>query len=114
MVIVKAGRVPPDGEDDDTDNNDPYLSDVIESSGMGRPNRDLDVTTECSMIPAQVLYGDDDIGESDVMLGQGPWFWPTCARRRQNFRPISVGQIVTPGYASLVDRFLLLGHAFRV
>lgn len=44
---------------------------MIKSSGMGRPNQDMDVTTESSMF--QTLYDDDHGGVSDVMLGQGSW-----------------------------------------
>lgn len=72
VVIDKDGCMPPDDEDDEMLTNDPDISDVIESSGMRRPNRDLDVMTEWEMFPAQKSYEDDDGGESDVMIGQCP------------------------------------------
>lgn len=46
LVIDKTARVPPDYEDDQTGKNDPEVSDMIDLSGMRRPNRDLNVTTE--------------------------------------------------------------------
>lgn len=74
MVIDKAGCMPPDDEDDKKANNDAYLSDVIESSGMGRPNRNLQMTTEWALFPTPAWYDDYDGGASDVILVQGPWF----------------------------------------
>lgn len=74
VVINKAGSVLPDDEDADKGNNDPKVSNMIESLGMGSPNRDLDLTTEWAMFTKTALYDDDDGVESDVMVGQGPRF----------------------------------------
>lgn len=71
VVIDKADCMPPDDGDDETSNNDPEVCDLITLPGMGRPNRDLEVTAEWEMFPTPVLDDDDDGGDSDVMLGQG-------------------------------------------
>lgn len=60
MMAVEAG------------DNNPDISDVINESGLRRPNGDLDVTTAWTTFPAQALNDDEDSGELDVMLGQGP------------------------------------------
>lgn len=74
VVVDKAGFMPPDDEDDETSNNEPDIYYLIESSGMGSPSRDLEVTIEWEMFPARASYKDDDRGESDVMVCQGLWF----------------------------------------
>lgn len=74
MVIDKAIRVPPNDEDDETSNNDLEVSEMIASSGIGDPNRGLDVRTEWAMFTALEFYKDDDGGELNVMLCQGPCF----------------------------------------
>lgn len=74
VVIDKAGCIAPEDEDNETRNNNFEVSNIVESSGMGRPDRELDVTTEWAMFPAPALYDDDDGGRSHLMLDQGPWF----------------------------------------
>lgn len=55
MVIDKTGCMSPDNGHYNTGNNNPDISNVIESSGLGCPNRDLDVTTQWAMFPAPAL-----------------------------------------------------------
>lgn len=74
VIITKEGMRAPENESDEAGVEDRDIRNVIESSGMGRPNRDLDVTTEWTIFPAPALYDDDDGGESNVMICQGLWF----------------------------------------
>lgn len=73
VMSEKTFCMPPDDEDDQAGNNNPYMSYMIETLCMGRPNRDLDVSTEWKMFPAPAWYDDEDGGKLDVILGQGPW-----------------------------------------
>lgn len=61
-------------ESDDNAGDDRKIAKVIQDSGMGRQNRDLDVTTDLITFPAPALYDEDDHRESDLMLDQGLWF----------------------------------------
>lgn len=74
LVIEKGGCMQPGDEDDETSNNNPKVSDMIELSVMVHPNIDLYVTTKWAIFPAPVLHEDDYGGKFDVMLGHGPWF----------------------------------------
>lgn len=105
VVMNKAGFMPREDEDDKTANNDSALSDVNESSDIGRPNRYLDVKNKWEMFRTPAFYNNDDGGESDLMVVQGPLF---------NRLTIKERSIDTRGYPSRLDRFLVLAHAVRV
>lgn len=103
-----------DNEIDETSGEDPNITNVIKSSGTGRPSRDPDVRTDWTTFYAPLLYDNVDEGACELILVQGSWF---------DWRELEDGGIVyrydcegwlSGGYPALVDRYLVVVHAVCV
>lgn len=50
------------------------LQNEVDKMMRGGINRDLDIRTPWAVFPAPDMYDDEQDGEADMMLGEGPWF----------------------------------------
>lgn len=59
------------------------VMEIVGRAGMGTVNRDLDIPLPLNVFLAPVLYDDDEEGESDEMLKQGPWIDISALEREE-------------------------------
>lgn len=64
-------------------------------AGIGTVNWELDISVPWTVLPAPALYDDDDAGESEELLRQGPWY-----ERRAPERGDIVEKYVSDGWLS--------------